>query len=56
MRIRALELAVKDWERKEEERQQKKAALTKTLDNEQKRGGITAETRKLIDQELGAIA
>ncbi|HWM26591.1 MAG TPA: hypothetical protein VNP98_17370 [Chthoniobacterales bacterium] len=52
----ALELKVRDYEKREREREEKKAALSKTLDKEQKRGGITAETRKLIDQELGAIA
>jgi Protein of unknown function (DUF3486) len=53
---RALELKVKEYERKEAERAEKKAAFVKTLDKEQKRGGITKETRKLIDQELGALA
>lgn len=47
---------LREFERREREREEKKAALSKTLDKEVKRGGITAETRKLIDQELGAIA
>jgi hypothetical protein len=56
VKVRALEATLKEFERKEAERTEKKTALTKTLDKEQKRGGITPETRKLIDQELGAIA
>lgn len=51
----ALEAALKEYERKDRERTEKKAELTKTLDKEQKKGGITPETRKLIDQELGAL-
>lgn len=46
---------LKEYERKEREREEKKAAFAKTLDKEQKRGGITAETRALLDQELGAL-
>jgi len=52
----ALEAKLKEYEDQARERAEQKAALTKTLDKEQKRGGITAETRALIDQELGAIA
>ncbi|MCA1589709.1 MAG: DUF3486 family protein [Acidobacteria bacterium] len=51
----ALQLKINDFERKERERGEKKAELSKTLDKEQKRGGISAETRALIDQELGAL-
>jgi hypothetical protein len=51
----ALEAKLKEYEEAARERADKKAALSKTLEKEQKRGGITAETRALIDLELGAL-
>lgn len=52
----ALQLKIAEYERRDREREEKKAALSKTLDKEVKRGGITPETRRLIDQELGGLA
>jgi hypothetical protein len=51
----ALEAKVKEYEDAARERAEKKIALTQTLEKEEKRGGITPETRALIDQELGAL-
>jgi hypothetical protein len=52
---RGLELKVKEYERKERERLEKIAALQKTIEKEVKKGGISAEARLLIDQELGVL-
>lgn len=46
---------LREYERREEERAEKKAALQKTIEKEVKRGGISAEARKAIDQELGVL-
>ncbi len=56
---RTLELKLAEYEKREAERAEKNRAaqekLQKTLNSAQKKGGITPETRALIDAELGAL-
>lgn len=52
---RGLELKVREFEKREAELQDKKASLQKTIEKEVKRGGISAQARQALDQELGVL-
>jgi hypothetical protein len=49
VKIRALELAIKDWERKEEERQRQTTEAKEKLTDLTKKGGLSAEALKQIE-------
>lgn len=53
---RTLRLKIEDYERREREREEKKAALSKTLSAaSEKKGGLTADTLKEIEAQLAML-